>query len=313
MRRKLIILLLSIFLFCFALNSWYKIGIANNLNLKSSYVAIDSINANVLFHGPCEPLYTIDSKYMDSLLHKKVYNLGMDHSDFADNYLSLYLYLQNNKTPECVYLYVTPESFDESVNTFHTYRYVPFSDDSLVASVINDCDSSYRGWSHLPLLKYTYFSNRSTFLALQGWKHLLTGKSEPYFPDGYIPYESPSPRFMSEEDTIKSFKPKGDFTWSVNREKYFIKTLELAQQRKMKMVIYESPSLSEVVEWSSNRLEFLQKIRKIGRKHGVEYWIFDYADLSLSSSNFISPQITNIKASRVFMDILYEKIKEIHK
>jgi hypothetical protein len=324
MKKKAAILSLLLLFFALLFNSVYRISLEHNVNLKASYIQRQRIDAEVLFHGPCEPLFTINPAYLESKWNKKVYNLSLDHSDFADNYLHLYLYLKSNKVPEYLFLYVTPESFDLHYNTFHTYRFIPFMNDSLVEATVNDCDSNYAEWSNLPLLKYTYFGNRLNLLALQGFKHLVSGRDSAYFVNGYEDHKQNPLTFMDGEIPNDSLLwgnlpsankyPLGvSFTWNENRARYFAKVLDLATSKGIKTILYESPSYLAVVETQPDRLDFLLKTRKIAHKYDVPYWIFDDTEISDLHQNFVSPQIMNSKASVQFMDILYERIKENHK
>jgi hypothetical protein len=324
MKKKALILFGSLLFFVFLLNNVYRISMEHNVNLKSAYIQRQKIDADVLFHGPCEPLFTINPQYLESKWNKKIYNLSLDHSDFADNFLHLYLYLKNNKVPEYLFLYVTPESFDLNYNTFHTYRFVPFMNDSLVAATVNDCDTNYTSWSSLPLLKYTYFGNRLNFLAFQGFKHLIGGRDSAYFANGYEEHKHNPLRFLDGEisndsllfgnlPSANKYKLGVHFTWNEKRARYLAKILELATSKGIKVILFESPSYLAIVETQPDRLDFLLKTRKIAHKYDVPYWIFDDTEISDSVENFVSPQIMNTKASKQFMEILYERIKENHK
>lgn len=324
MKNKIFILIISLLAFVLLFNGLYRFALLNNVNLKSSYVSKHKIDADVLFHGPCEALFTINPSYLETKWNKKIYNLSLDHSDFADNYLHLYLYLKNNKVPEYLFIYVTPESFDLHYNTFHTYRFLPFMSDSTVEAVVNECDTNYTSWSRLPLLKYTYFGKRLNFLAFQGIKHFITGRDTAYFKDGYEAHNHNPLRYLDGEisnDSLVFGKlpssntyPLGvSFTSNKLREKYFAKLLELATSKGIKVIAYESPSYLPIVETQPNRIDFLQMARHIADDYDVPYWIFDDTEISNNITNFVSPQIMNSKASEQFMDILYERIKEIHK
>jgi len=324
MKKKAVILSFLLFAFVLLFNSIYRFALMNNVNLKTAYITSHKIDADVLFHGPCEVLFTINPQYLQTKWNKKIYNLSLDHSDFADNYLHLYLYLQNNKIPEYLFLYVTPESFDLNYNTFHTYRFLPFMNDSVVKSVVKECDTNYTAWSYWPLLKYTYFGNRLNFLAVQGMKHFITGRDSAYFKDGYEAHNHNPLRYLDGEisnDSLvfgklpssNTYQLGVSFKWNERRAKYFAKLLELATSKGIKVITYESPSYAAIVETEPDRIEFLQKARRIAHKYEVPYWIFDDTPISDSISNFVSPQIMNSKASEQFMDILYKKIKENHK
>ena len=108
-------------LFCF--EKLWDLGIGENGNHKTAYIEKHNKNTELIIAGTCEPLWMISPKQLEKHTTLRTYNLASSHSDFAENYLSLYLYLKNNAAPKYLLLYVTPESIDSNYNTFKTYRF----------------------------------------------------------------------------------------------------------------------------------------------------------------------------------------------
>ena len=274
-------------------------GLKSNKNIKVSYVSQGGVDADILFHGPCEVIWTIDPDIVSEVTGKKVYNLSEVHTDFADNYLSLYQYLKNNKKPEKLLLFVTPESMDERFNTFYSHYYAPFAKDSVLASVISEMDTTYSYLLNVPLLRYTYHNRVTLFSAFQGIKHDLTNKKEPYFANGYVP-----PKEMvwdNHYEELYKLYPNGvEFEWSEMREKYLKKIIELCAQDEIELILYESPILKESTKHQYNRIETLNRIKRLAENHSIEYWIYENDSLCMDKVNFFSALNLNMEAGKVF-------------
>ena len=306
---KIILFVLVLWISLVGLEKLFDIGLKHNQNIKSTYIQNKQINADILIHGPCEPLWMISPKVLDKQTGLKSYNLALSHSDFADNYLHLYFYLKHNKAPKYLFLYVTPESMDENYNTFNTYRFAPHLKDSLVDRVVAECDPDYHQWLAIPFMKYAYYNQKQNFNALQGYKHLFTKRQLPYFPDGFEP-----PAKIAWDNHLESFielYPKGYyFKWSYLREKYLRKTIELAQLHRVKVFLYESPVLKESLPYQPNRNPILNKIILLADEYQVDYLLFDQMEIADSREYFISNLNLNLKGGEIFTDSLGKYIRQ---
>jgi hypothetical protein len=305
---KIVISIGILIAFLYALDALYAFGLKQNRNRKAAYVQLNKKDADILFHGPCEPLWMLDPAQIDPLIKKTSYNLSLSHSDFADNYLHLYLYLKNNKAPEYMLLYVTPESLDRKFNTFNTYRFAEYLDDSTVAAVVKENDRSYYTWSKIPYMRFAYYNSRITFEVLQGYKHYFSDRAEAFYPNGFEP---PAKIVWDNhlEDMQKQYPNGYRFGIDNLRVKYLEKTIELAKANNIKVLLYESPVLAESLGNIVNREEVLQEIRRIAGKEGVVYKQFDNLPLSASRKYFISSLNLNTEGLRIFNDTLAAYIR----
>ncbi len=289
--------------FLFLLEKAFDFGLKHNLNLKSSYVATHKINAQLLILGPCEPLWMVSPEILTKETGLSCYNLAESHSDFADNYLDLQVYLQNNKAPEYLLLYVTPESFDTRYNTFHANRFATFFKEEEVSKVVAECDPSYANLKYIPFLKYGYYGHQTAFLAMQGWKHYLTNKEKPYYPDGF----EPPARIVwdNHHENLKKLYPKGySFTWDSVREIYLENILKYCSKKGVKVVLYESPILKEISDFQVNRTLFLERIEAIAAYNNCRFLKFDKVVWARDRKYFISPMVSTLEGSYLFSDTL---------
>jgi hypothetical protein len=306
---KIAITLIILFGALTGLEKIYDYGLTHNRNLKIGYASRGKVNADVLIHGPCEALWIINPSVLDKRTGLRSYNLALSHSDFADNYLHLYTYLKYNKKPKYLFLYVTPESMDGNYNTFNSFRFAPYLNDTIVRNVVKECDPDYARWTKLPFLKYAYYNSSVSFNVVQGIKHSFSAHSLPYFPNGFEP-----PAKITWDNHLEKFidlYPKGySFKWDKLREKYLRKNIELAQQYGIKVFLYESPVLKEALPWQKNREEIIGKISDIAKEYNVDYILFDGMEIANSRRYFISTLNMNLEGTSIFSDSLGRYIRK---
>ena len=302
-RYKLILFFAAIICCLFLLQFFFSFGVKHNLNIKSSYVSLHKINADVLVLGPCEPLWMVAPEFVTKKTNLSCYNLANSHSDFTDNYLHLYLYLQNNKAPKYLLLFVTPESFDTNYNTFYSYRFSSFLNDTVVANTVKECDKNFYNWINIPFMKYGYYSHQTFFSALQGWKHYFTKKTLPYYADGFEP---PAKIVWDNHyENLKKKYPKGySFTWDTLREKYLYKLLWLSKKQHIKVIMYESPVLWETAQNQPNRPDFIVQINNVAKNMDIPFISFQNLSMSKDRKNYVSPMVTTLQGSFLFSDTL---------
>ena len=305
---KILFSIIIIWLLLFGLSHLYDFALAKNCNIKASYIQNEKIDADILIHGPCEPLWMVYPKLLDKYTGLKSYNLALVHSDFADNYLHLYFYLKNNKAPKFLFLFVTPESMDYTYNTFHTYLFAPYVGDPIVDSVIKENDSAYFMWTKIPFMKYAYYNNNINFDVLQGLKHYFTNKTIPLFADGYEPPFQRKWDYKFDE-LIKLYPDGYEFKWKNLNEKYLKKIFELSSQKGIQVVLYESPILKEALAYQLNRSDFVGRIRHIAKQYGSTYIQFQDMEMAKSRRYYTSPLNTSMEGARVFTDSLGRYIK----
>ncbi|MBS1646585.1 MAG: hypothetical protein JST67_04535 [Bacteroidetes bacterium] len=298
------------FLFLFAtslflLYLFFDFGIKHNLNIKTSYITARQIKADVLILGPCEPLWMVAPDIITKNTQLSCYNLAESHSDFADNYLHLYLYLylKNNAAPKYLLLFVTPESFDTNYNTFYSYRFSAFLEDTVVANTVRQCDNPFYNYQFIPLMRYVYYNHQTFFKALQGWKHYVTKKQKPYYPDGFEP---PAKMVWDNHyEQLKKKYPQGYyFNWSPLRSEYLNKILYLCKEKNIRVLLYESPILQETAQKQPNRVSCIDSIKKIAEHAQVPFVSFQDMPLAMDKKNYISPMVTTLRGSYLFSDTL---------
>lgn len=307
LNKKILLIIIVLFIILKGLEELYDFFLLENRNIKSSYITKEKMDAEVLILGPCVPLWMISPKILDEQTGLKSFNLAQSHSDLADNFLHLHLYLQNNLPPKFLLLYISPESFDEKYNAFNTYRFVPFIKDSLVKAVIKNQDPSYSKWLCFPFMRYGYYNNNINFNFLQGIKHFITGQKKPYFEDGFEP---PFEIWKNDkQDFVESYPANEDFKWSQGRASYLSKIIETCLLHKVKLILFESPVYNESAKKQLSRAIFINRIKEISKRQKIEYINFDNTLISNYKYNFKTTINLNQKAAEDFTIIFGKYLK----
>lgn len=306
-KTKYIVYFLLFISTLFGLDWAIEFGLKRNNNIKASYAQRGDINADILFHGPCEVIWTINPDIVSEVTGKTSYNLSHVHSDFANNYLSLIHYLKENKAPEKLIFFVTPESFDDRYNIFHPYLFSLYKD-SITNQSLRENSPNYALIHKLPVLRFTYFNRILLFPALQGWKHELSDKKDPYFKNGY---EAPKKMKWDNhyEELIKLYPGGVTFEWSDKREKDFLKIVKLCQEKGIELITYESPMLNSSKPGQYNRDKIMARIDSLTQSHSVPFWDYDKHPLCEDQENFFSALNLNIEPGNQFTREISERLK----
>ena len=286
----------------------FRFGLYHNRNYKISYIQKHQINADLLIQGPCQGEYTIDPLVIEKYVGLKGYNLALAHASFADNYIYLVKYINTQKKPKVVLLYVTPDSFAENgTNTFLAYQFAAFIKDAEVKSVVEDFDRSFLKVSNIPFLSYSYYSNFVFYKALAGWKDYLTGQNESLWPTGY---NAPVHEYTSYKHYTELSPKDGVFIWSKQMEKYFLKIDSLLKDKGIELVVYESPIYYQSMQSQKNRNNFLKRIDSLCLNNNIPFIRFDTLSLSKNRRYFFNSYNTTLEGNAIFNPIFGQMLRD---
>jgi hypothetical protein len=251
----------------------------------------------------------ISPAILDPITGMSSYNLSQSHSDFADNYLYLHQYLKYNKPPAYMWFYVTPESFDTRFNTFNSFRFSAWLEDDVIRETVCENDRTYGIWSALPFMRFGYYNRHELFNVMQGYWHLVTDKSMAYYPDGFEP---PAKRVWGNHngEFVELYEQDILFKWDAQREKYFLKTIDLALGRGIKVVLYESPVLADALSHQPNRGVMVNRIRRMADSLNVPFVQFENLEMARDRRNFVSTLNFSMRGVETFNPIFAEKVVE---
>jgi len=303
MIKKIVLYIFFLLLILFGLQVVYNFSLSKNPNIKSSYVLNNKVNADVLFLGPCEPLWMLDPDSIDPLINLKTFNLATNHSNFAENYLHLYLYLKNNPAPKYIFQYITTESVDGEFNVFNSYLFPHILSDDTVSQIVRDQDPDYYRFVKIPFMRYAYYNNYINFNAFQGAKYYIQDRKEAYHSKGFIPPQNIQWDYRFEE-FVEKYPTGHVYKWNVQEIKYLKRIIDLTKNAGSTLILYESPVWVEMIPYMLNRNEIQDSVYKLAKKNNLEYWTFDTIAFTRDKSNFFSPLNTTAKGSSIFTKTL---------
>lgn len=307
--KKIFFFVAALFLLLSVLEKIFSITISGNKYIKLNYVTRNKIDAEIIFIGSCEMLTTVSPKIIEKNTGLTGYNLSQNHANVTENYLSLYLYLKNNKAPKYVFLYTSPETFDVRFNCFNGYRFVSFLEDEEVNDCVKKFDYNYWVTSNFPFGKFAYYNSKFLFPAIQGAKHVTSKKAKPYFKDGYEPF------FKIWEFSINKYKEnyKSDLVFKMDesRIRYLEKSIELCKSKNIQLILMETP----MYKYSNqlNRKEIIKEIEQLAVRNKVPFYCFDTMGICQQKINFMTNFEPTEKPSRFFNELLGSMILDLNK
>ena len=306
---KPILFLAFILIFFIGLEKIYDFFLKENINIKTSHISKNSINADVLILGSCGALTTISPKTIEENIHLKAYNLAENHVNILENFLSFSLYLKHNKAPKYLLFFASPETFDERDNLLHSFHFSPFLNNKTINQTIKKEDPTYFRWTFIPFMKYAYYNSQLNFNVLQGMKFYINNKNKPYNEDGFLPIKSPKTPSEKKKLFRPSVKFTTDYKWSEKQEKYLLKIIQLAQSKNIKIIFYDSPMFYYSNINRKKRIEIQERTKKLADKFSIDYLTFDTMKLSMNKEKFISATLLYEEPSIEFTKVLSGYIK----
>lgn len=273
---KLSIVTFALIMTMILLEYLYDFSLQNNYYLKYSSIQKRKINAENLFIGSCVPNTSISPE----LLENNTYNLGVYHSNYIENYLALYLYLKNNKSPKRIFVYTSPECFDERFNHLNSFRMLPHLNDKTVNNTIKKYDYQTYQRSKIPFLKYSFENLNITYDMITGLKHYIKKDKQILYSNGFIELKN----FTLKRSYPKNYK----FKWYKKNEIYLNKIIQLSKSKKTEVILYESPVFELFATEQPNRNEFILKIKKLALKNRIKFIQFGNQYFNKNKVNFIN-------------------------
>lgn len=308
MKSKIIYSLVLLLILLIALEWTYGFFLRQNKNLKSSYVASEKINADVLIIGDCVPMYMHPP---DEYIGLRSFNLATNHSSFAEHLAHFHLYLKNNIPPKFIFIYVNNKTMDGSFNTYNTFLFSQFLSDPLIDSITAVEDPEYYKLSYIPFMKYAFYNRFVNFNTVQGVSHFVKDKKKPYYDNGYIRLQNSEWDHYFER-FARQYPNGKKFDWSMKEESYLRRIISIAKERGITVIFYEPPVLGEILPYFRNKEEIRAKAISFANDLQVDYWRFDTMSISDSREYFFTIFNTNGKGSVIFTKALSKKFNEVY-
>ena len=269
--RKLTIAFFILFFGLFLLEKAFDFWLLQNTNNKASYVSTNAINADVVFAGSSNLLYSIDVPVLEYATNHKIYNLATNHAGLADMYAHLYLYLKYNVSPKKVILGLSLPDETLSESPFHPYLFAPSINDTAIAKLTETEQPCYRYANFIPMGKYAMYNQQSNYLVFEGLKHWLTKQKTPYYPTGT--YKAPQgEHFFDGYYRFKQAHPIGVLCcWTENDAYLLAKIANLCKQKSIDLVVVEPPFWQDAKPYFIDRTERCEAITELLTPYHFQY------------------------------------------
>ena len=100
------------------------------------------------------------------------------------------------------------------------------------------------------------------------------------------------------------------FLWSKKRERYFVELIRLVKQKKIALVLFESPIYYEALTYQKNREGHLRKIDSICKVYDIPYYRFDTLAMRMNKANYFSTYNTTLAGNTIFNSFLGKFLKD---
>jgi hypothetical protein len=240
--KRLIIILLSVFVFCWGLNKIldynYKKFWAPTFS-KLDVVFNDTSYYDGIYIGDSRVHFGINPFYIDSVTGYKTFNIGMGGANLREKKLLTESYLINHPAPK--FAVITLTSFDiinwnDSIP--NPLYYLFYLQNSSAKNELKNEGHRVGLFSLCSILKYTSFDdyNRTTIFRNMIGQHFLQTNGVYY--NGFINNPATNP-FREDKDSIIKQK---DTSYN-NGCRSFIKFVQLLQSKRCKLIFVYPPTI----------------------------------------------------------------------
>ncbi|MEJ1237898.1 hypothetical protein WBG78_07215 [Chryseolinea sp. T2] len=251
--------------------------------------------------GSSRAYSSFDMVSLNSLLGLKGVNLGANGSGYVDNFLVLYLFLANGNVIDTLFLQVDIYSLDSKANfsnAFHTYQFLPYWRDSIVAnSLYPYLDAKERLlWEYLPDIRYfkfnKYFSPKEVVRRYQFSKQHVSGFDKTF---GGPPGES----FEEGGNKMSADREAKERSFDDLDVAYLLKIIQLCKANYIYLVAYKAPELSISLKNTSNYSALQAEIDEMLTQRNVPYIEFNEVSAG-DADSFSDPTHLNSRGREAF-------------
>jgi hypothetical protein len=257
-------------------------------------------------------LNTIDGAVFKHKLNEAPINLGLSGAGYAEQYLLLKLFLQENKNSvgtlfiETSYFnFIDPDS--SFSYPFHEYYYFPYIKNNDVYDVIMDNTKQKLKvvmWRYLPFIRYAEFNSNFRPLVL-----FVSKKSEVNYTDGFDRYGT---QLETKDNGISSFKEKTYSNSNMDPKTigYLKKMIDLARENKTNVVLFTAPVYRKTLKYSQLAWKsYSDVLQKIISQYKLKYYNFESVPLCDSVVNFNDKTHLNERGALRFSNVFSDSLK----
>lgn len=285
-----------------------KLGIFYPELRWNEFYSLEKKSIDIAFIGSSLCYRGFNPELIDSVTHKKSFNLGSSIQSITTTYFVLSELLKYQK-PKTIYLDLTPRAFNlqgqlESVRYNYEFMHSGESKTELYFDGLNFSEK-------IKFLFPTYYKRDQLNSILKyAFKPIDTSKiKDYYYKKGFVK----STKRMSQKELENKAQDLQKFNW-VESERtdshllYFQKIIDLCKKNEIELVLTSAP-WPKAFYSKLNLLKFELLIQKISKANTINYLNFNKIDLPLVDTLHFKDHHLNHYGSRVFSHKIAEIIK----
>lgn len=304
------LILLSLYVLAWGIEKVLDFGIRHNYDFKPAMAASGDKSFDVLVIGPSRVDYMMDPRIVEKKTNLSCYDFGLNGNNIEHQLAMLKLWLHYSPKPKYVFLEATPEYLATPERGFYDFSFVPFLDEVIGRSLLEEKNPEIVGTRHIPLLKYAHFNSILVPEAVVGLGLWMSGGGREWqAKNGYI--ETPYTKFDHTFDVVKQENPNG-YALKVSKEQLqaYREFINLTKAKGIELIIYEAPLLKEYTDLHTNRSQLLSQLNALCNEAGIPFWKFDDHPIAKNRAYFFNANHLNRVGTELFSHLFADKMVE---
>jgi len=284
-----IILLLCSYPFYYVVNS----GIKKTGEDYSTWndIISSSVNADVIIHGSSRSRQHVNPLILDSILHCRSYNIGIEGSQFNKTYVRYFLYDKFNKKPDFILQQVDYITF--SIEHSFDHRFLPYISDIDKNLVIENLEWVKNYHFILPISKYIFQKK----LIIKGLLEYFNIKHYPYkYLKGFEEINKTWDGILSQDELIGSDARNDTIAIDL-----FDSFLNYCNNKDIQVILFFSPQYYWATEaQKGNKEEIINIYNSLSEKYGFCFLNYLNDSICFNKKYFYNPFHLNKEGAKIF-------------
>ncbi len=270
----------------------------------SNRIMTGRVNADIVISGSSRALTHYDSRIIQKITGRSVFNIGRNGSQTDMQLAFLKAYLKHNTKPKLVIHNLDLFSLLISHEIYDPAQYLPYlKEDSIYRGVQKVYPDAWK-WKYLPL--YGYLVEDMRFTWIRGLKAAVgMQENEDHF-QGFLPRYSP---WTGDFEKFKASNSNGvKFAIEPQGISDLKEIVSICREQGIPLLFVYSPEYVEMQALEANRKEIFSVFTEISQPAQIPIWDYSTSPISLSRANFYNSQHLNAEGAAEFSADLGSKL-----
>ncbi|HKG07678.1 MAG TPA: hypothetical protein VKB19_14505 [Pedobacter sp.] len=262
--------------------------------------------SDVLILGSSRAVYHFNPRILENVLHKTVYNLGMDGQNIDIELARLHVYLQHNAKPDIIIHSLDFHMLSRPKDLYNYQQFLPYLADTALSKYLK----GYNGFSKydyvIPMAKYA----GEWKLTANAIKNKLKPSANMY--NTYKGHKGQDLVWNSDLDKAHKLYPNAlNIILNKNSISEFEDYLKLCKTLDIKLIFVYSPEYIEGQRFILNRTVLLAMYRKYAEYYSIPFLDYSKDPMCMDRSFFYNSLHMNKSGADLFSKKLSEDLKPI--